>query len=145
MKALVTGATGFVGSSVVRVLLQEDYSVRVLVRRSSNLKNLDGLPVERVLGDLRDYESLKRALRGCECLFHVAADYRLWVPRPEEIYRSNVEGTRNVMLAAMENGVEHFLRIWTADVLKQLDDHRWCKRVCNFNTDWYGWQGRAMG
>jgi len=105
MKALVTGATGFVGSAVARLLIREGFSVKVLVRKSSSLANLEGLDVELAEGDLTNYESLRRALKDCGCLFHVAADYRLWVPRPEEIYRNNVEGTVNIMKAALDEKV----------------------------------------
>ena len=114
MKTLVTGATGFVGSAVARLLLEEGFSVRALVRSSSNLSNLEGIEVDVVQGDLTDRKSLRKALKGCRYLFHVAADYRLWVPRPGEIYRNNVEGTVNVMEAAMEEGVERV--VYTSSV-----------------------------
>jgi len=106
MKALVTGATGFVGSAVAKKLLEAGYEVRALVRRSSVLKNLEAMDIEPVEGDLTDRESLRRAVRSCEVLFHVAADYRLWVPEPDEIYRANVEGTENIIQAALDAGVE---------------------------------------
>jgi dihydroflavonol-4-reductase len=105
MTALVTGGTGFVGSAVVRALLAAGEPVRALVRPSSDTRNLDGLPVERVTGDLRDASSLHRALAGCATLYHVAADYRLWAPDPRELYASNVEGTRALMEAALAQGV----------------------------------------
>lgn len=105
MTALVTGATGFVGSAVVRALIDRGESVRVLVRQTSNRRNVDDLPVETVAGDLDDHASLRGAVSGVSALYHVAANYRLWVPRPEEIYRTNVEGTRALMRAAAEAGV----------------------------------------
>ena len=105
MAILVTGASGFVGAAVVRRLIAEDAAVRVLLRPSSDRRNVEGLDVEIVIGDLRDRASLARAVAGCEGLFHVAADYRLWAPRPDEIYAANVEGTRNLMIAAGEAGV----------------------------------------
>ena len=105
MTALVTGATGFVGSAVARKLLAAGETVRVLARPGSDRRNVEGLAVEVVEGDLTDRASLERALKGCSALFHVAADYRLWVPRPAEIYRANVEGSRNIVLAAAEAGV----------------------------------------
>lgn len=114
MTILVTGAAGFVGSAVARRLVDAGHGVRALVRPTSDRRNLDGLPVEIVPGDLRDRDSLKRALRGCRALFHVAADYRLWVRNPDEIYRSNVEGTRNVLLAALDAGVERI--VYTSSV-----------------------------
>src|SRR5271156_2694642 len=109
MTTLVTGATGFVGSHVARQLVAAGDSVRVLVRRSSNLAVLDGLPVEPIEGDLRDGASLERAMQGVRRVYHVAADYRLWTPKPAEIYESNVEGTRRLLAAAHRAGVERIV------------------------------------
>lgn len=109
MTTLVTGATGFVGSHVARQLVSTGQRVRILVRRTSNLAVLEGLPVERVEGDLRDAASLARAMQGVRRVFHVAADYRLWTRRPEEIYESNVEGTRRLLEAAGRAGVERIV------------------------------------
>ena len=95
--ALVTGASGFLGWHVARVLLERGYGVRALVRPGSRV---DALDVECVTGDLRDPASLERAVAGCGLLFHVAADYRLWAKDPGELYRSNVDGTRNLLQAA---------------------------------------------
>jgi len=106
MTTLVTGATGFVGSHVARQLVSAGHSVRVLVRPSSNLRSLEGLPLGRAEGDLRDYASIGRAMKGVRRVFHVAADYRLWTRHPEEIYQSNVEGTRLLFEAARSAGVE---------------------------------------
>ncbi len=106
MTTLVTGATGFVGNHVVRQLLSEGDSVRVLVRPSSNLKALEGLAVEPAEGDLRDTASLESAMSGVRRVFHVAADYRLWAQNPGEIYESNVEGTRRLLEIAGRVGVE---------------------------------------
>ncbi len=114
MKVLVTGATGFVGSAVARLLVNKGFRVRTLVRQSSNLSNLQGLDVEIVCGDLTNPETLKPALEDCDCLFHVAADYRLWVPRPEEIYLTNVQGTKNIMEISMKMGVKRV--IYTSSV-----------------------------
>lgn len=105
MTTLVTGASGFVGSAVVRRLLQAEHEVRVLTRKQSVLRNLEGLPVEQVTGDLTDAGSLARALRGCDALFHVAADYRLWVPDPEAMHAVNVLGTAALMKAAIAANV----------------------------------------
>jgi dihydroflavonol-4-reductase len=105
MTTLVTGATGFVGSAVLRALLARGETVRALVRPSSNRRNLDGLPVEVAIGDLTDRRSLSQAVRGCQAVFHVAADYRLWAARPADLYRNNVEGTRLLLEAAGEAGV----------------------------------------
>jgi dihydroflavonol-4-reductase len=110
----LTGATGFVGSAVARALLAAGADLRVLVRPGGDRRNLAGLDVDLVEGDLRDIGALEAALGGCEALFHVAADYRLWVPRPAEIYRANVEGTRHLMIAAGEAGVRRI--VYTSSV-----------------------------
>jgi dihydroflavonol-4-reductase len=109
MTTLVTGATGFVGNHIARQLVNAGNSVRVLVRPSSNLQLLEELPVERVEGDLRDRISLDRALAGVRRVFHVAADYRLWTRNPDEIYESNVGGTRRLIEAAWRAGVERIV------------------------------------
>jgi len=106
---LVSGANGFVGSAVVRALLRHGYPVRALARASSDTASLDGLDVEVVRGDLLDSASLERALRNCEGLFHVAADYRLWARDPREIGRANVRGTHNILLAAQRGGVRRIV------------------------------------
>src|SRR6476646_5415150 len=105
MKALVTGGTGFVGSHVARALAEQGADLRLLVRSCSPTANLDGVPGDRVVGDLCDPESLRKAVAGCEAVFHVAADYRLWTPDPLLMYRANVEGTRAILRAAVESGV----------------------------------------
>ncbi len=102
---LVTGATGFVGAAVARALVAAGRRVRALVRPTSDDSNLSGLDLERREGSLEDAGSLVAALEGCGALYHVAADYRLWVPRPETMYRANVEGTRLLMEAALAQGV----------------------------------------
>lgn len=114
MKAFVTGATGFLGSHVARVLAEEGADLRLLVRPTSNLRNLEGLRAETATGDLRDSASLEKAMAGCDTLFHVAADYRLWVRDPAEMYRSNVEGTRAILEAARKNGVRRV--VYTSSV-----------------------------
>jgi dihydroflavonol-4-reductase len=100
---LVTGATGFIGWHVVRKLLARGSKVRALVRPASKVRELD---VEVVTGDLRDPDSLDRAVEGCGLVFHIAADYRLWARDPGELFRSNVDGTRNLLTAARHRGVE---------------------------------------
>jgi dihydroflavonol-4-reductase len=111
---LVTGATGFVGSAVARVLLKAGHPVRVLARPSSDRRNLKGLSLDVVQGSLEDTPSLAAAVAGCRYLFHVAADYRLWVPDPEAMFRANVGGTRELMLAALAAGVERI--VYTSSV-----------------------------
>src|ERR1700682_5897436 len=105
MRAFVTGATGFLGSHVARVLAEQGANLRLLVRPSSDLRNLQGLNAETASGDLRDAASLEKAMAGCDTVFNVAADYRLWVRDPEQMYRSNVEGTRAILAAARKKGV----------------------------------------
>ena len=114
MTVLVTGATGFVGSAVVRQLIDAGYAVRAMVRRASDRRNLDGLAVELVEGNLTESESLVRAVHGCRGLFHVAADYRLWVPDRASMFSANVEGTRNLMQVALAAGVERI--VYTSSV-----------------------------
>jgi dihydroflavonol-4-reductase len=114
MLAFVTGATGFIGSHVARVLAQQGAELRLLVRSGSDLRNIQELKAERAIGDLGDAGSLKKAMVGCDVLFHVAADYRLWIPDPDQMYRSNVEGTRAILEAARENGVRRV--IYTSSV-----------------------------
>lgn len=104
-RVLVTGANGFVGSAVVRALLRHGYPVRAMVRAGSDTASLEGLNVEVVRGDLHDPPSLERALHGCEGLFHVAADYRLWAPERHAIYAANVRGTHAILLAARRCGI----------------------------------------
>ena len=105
MKALLTGASGFIGGHVLEALLEAVAQVRCLVRESSPRRNLDGKPVEIAIGDLRDAESLQQATVGCDAVYHCAADYRFYAADPRELYDSNVAGTRNVMRAAAAAGV----------------------------------------
>src|SRR5580704_16528981 len=114
MLAFVTGATGFLGSHVTRVLADQGANLRLLVRPTSNLKNLEGLKAETATGDLRDAASLEKAMAGCDAVFHVAADYRLWLRDPAEMYRSNVAGTRAILAAARKNGVRRV--VYTSSV-----------------------------
>jgi len=114
MLAFVTGATGFLGSHVARALAEQGAELRLLVRATSDLRNVADLKAERVSGDLRDPGSIEKALSGCEVVFHVAADYRLWVRDPAEMYRSNVEGTRTLLEAARKQGVRRV--VYTSSV-----------------------------
>ncbi len=114
MLTFVTGATGFVGSHVARILAEHGADLRLLVRPSSDLRNIQDLNAERVTGDLRDAASLKKGITGCDVVFHVAADYRLWVRDPDEMYRSNVEGTRAILQAARQSGVRRV--VYTSSV-----------------------------
>lgn len=114
MKAFVTGSTGFLGSHVARVVQSHGAELRLLVRPTSRLDNIADLNAERVGGDLRDLDSLKRGMAGCEVVFHVAADYRLWAVNGQELYQSNVEGTRNILQAAQDCGVRRV--VYTSSV-----------------------------
>jgi dihydroflavonol-4-reductase len=109
MTVLVTGASGFLGSHVARLLTERGQRVRALVRPGNRSRQLDGLAVEPVQGDLRDAASLTKAAEGVETVYHVAADYRLWARNPAEIYESNVDGTRNLLQAAHRAGVRRFV------------------------------------
>ena len=114
MKTLVTGATGFIGSSITRELLKAGREVRVLVRPASDLSNLKGLDVDIWQGDLLDAPGLRVGLKGCDVLYHAAADYRLWTRNPDEMYRTNVEGTTAILKAALESGLSRV--VYTSSV-----------------------------
>jgi len=105
MKVFLTGATGFVGHHVARALAAEGADLRLLVRKTSNLANLEGISGDTHVGDLSEPDTLKPALSGCDAVVHVAADYRLWIPDPAAMYRANVEGTRELLRLAREAGV----------------------------------------
>jgi len=124
MKALVTGATGFVGSAVVRALLGAGHAVRALARPTGDRRNLEGLAVDVAVGDLTDAASLGPACAGCDALFHVAADYRLWTRDPQAMMASNVDGTRNVLRAAMDAGVSRVVYTSSVATLGTLPDGR---------------------
>lgn len=119
---LVTGATGFVGSAVVLRLLKRGEAVRVLVRPGADLRNLQGLRVEIVHGDLRDPGSLDRAMDGCRRLYHVAASYKLWAPDPRELYETNVQGTKNILEAARKARVARVVYTSTVGALGTASD-----------------------
>lgn len=114
MVSLVTGAAGFIGSHLARLLAARGEKIRVLVRPTSDRRALAGLPVEICVGDLQDPTSLADAVRGVQRIYHVAADYRLWARNPQEIYSSNVTGTRHLLEAARREGVERF--VYTSSV-----------------------------
>ncbi len=114
MKVFVTGATGFIGASLARELLRDGYKVRALARPNSDRRNLHGLELEICEGDLRDRKSLEEGLRGCDRLFHAAADYRLWTRTPAAMYDTNVGGTRNILEAALKQGVSRV--VYTSSV-----------------------------
>ncbi len=106
MKILVTGGSGYIGSAVVRELLGSKDKIKVLVRESDDLRNLDGLDVELVYGDITDYHSIVDALKGCDRVFHLAAIYAIWLPDPKMMYWVNVQGTRNVLEACLQKKIK---------------------------------------
>ncbi len=114
MKVFVTGATGFVGHHVAKALAADGADLRLLVRKTSNLANLEGIEGDTFVGDLASPESIKNALAGCDAVMHVAADYRLWIPDPAAMYRANVDGTRELLRMAREAGVRRF--VYTSSV-----------------------------
>ncbi|MBN1534067.1 MAG: NAD-dependent epimerase/dehydratase family protein [Spirochaetes bacterium] len=117
MKKLVTGATGFMGSSIVRELLKDGEEVKVLVRETSDTGNIDGLEVERAYGDIRDGDSMKKALAGCDTLYYTAAYFSHWTPDTKLPYQVNVEGTKTSMRAALDSGVEKVVYTSTNNTL----------------------------
>jgi dihydroflavonol-4-reductase len=122
MTTLVTGATGFVGSAVARVLMARGHDLRLLVRPASDRRNLTGLQAEIVEGDLTDPASLARAVAGCRYLVHVAADYRFWVPDEAAMLRANVQGAVAIMRAAQQAGVERIVHTSSVAALGQIGD-----------------------
>jgi dihydroflavonol-4-reductase len=122
MTTLLTGATGFVGAAVLRCLIAAGHNVRVLVRPNSNRRNLSGVECEIVTGDLTEGESLKRAVRDCEAVFHAAADYRIWVPDREKMNRVNVQGTVDLIRAAAAAGVSRIIYTSSVATLRVRDD-----------------------
>ncbi len=124
MKVLVTGATGFIGFFVAKLLTEKGLHVKALVREGSSTSPLADLDVETVRGDVRDIDSIRRALEDCRQVYHLAADYRLWVPDPETMYEINVRGTRNVMEASLMRGTEKVVYTSTVGVLATSSDGR---------------------
>jgi dihydroflavonol-4-reductase len=122
MTTLITGATGFVGSAVARALAGRGHALRLLARPTSDRRNLDGLDAEIVIGDLTDPVSLARAAAGCQYVVHVAADYRIWVPNPEEMMRANVDGAVAMVRAAAEAGAERIVHCSSVAALGQIGD-----------------------
>jgi len=122
MTTLLTGATGFIGAAVLRALVAAGHHVRALVRPNSDRRNLSGIDCEIVTGDLIEPASLQLALRGCEAVFHVAADYRLWVPDREKMHRTNVQGTVDLFQAAAAAGVSRIVYTSSVATLRLRND-----------------------
>ena len=121
--AFLTGGTGFVGASLARLLLKQGLRVKALARKGSDRRNLDGLDVEIVEGGLLDKSAIEAGVSGCRYVFHVAADYRIWVPNPADMYRANVDGTESVLRLAAAAGVERIVHCSSVAAVKVPDDH----------------------
>ena len=119
--AFLTGGTGFVGASLARLLLKQGLKVKALARKNSDRRNLDGLDIEIVEGGLSDTASLEAGVKGCRYAFHVAADYRIWIPNPDDMYKANVEGTENVLRTAAKAGVEKIVHCSSVAAVKVPD------------------------
>ena len=126
MKVFVTGATGFVGSHVAQELSRHGADLRILIRSSSKLANLEGIPAETVVGDLLQVDALRSALEGCDAVMHVAADYRLWVTNPEKMHATNVTGTRELLRLAREQGVARVVYTSSVATMGFFADGRLC-------------------
>ena len=126
MKVFVTGATGFVGSHVAQELSRHGADLRILIRSSSKLGNLEGIPAETVVGDLLQVDALRSALAGCDAVMHVAADYRLWVTDPEKMQATNVIGTRELLRLAREQGVPRVVYTSSVATMGFFSDGRLC-------------------
>jgi dihydroflavonol-4-reductase len=126
VKVFVTGATGFVGSHVAQELSRQGVDLRILIRSSSNLANLKGIPAETVVGDLLQVDALRSAVSGCDAVMHVAADYRLWVTDPEKMHATNVTGTRELLRLAREEGVGRVVYTSSVATMGFLSDGRPC-------------------
>jgi dihydroflavonol-4-reductase len=124
MKVLVTGATGFIGFHVAKLLKEKGFLVCAFVREGSDTSDLKALDIELVSGDVRDLSSLHRALKGCQQLYHLAADYRIWVNDPKTMYEINVQGTRNIMDAALRTGIEKVVYTSTVGALAACSNGR---------------------
>lgn len=134
MKTLVTGATGFIGSTVARELLNEGVDVRVTVRRDSDTRNIDGLDVERVYGDTRDRESIKNALKGCDTLYHVAAYFAHWSLNKDLFYEINVEGTKNILEEALAQGLGKVVYTSTSNTIGSHGAGNYVNEEAEFNA-----------
>jgi dihydroflavonol-4-reductase len=138
MKALVTGATGFIGSTLVRELLKDGAEVKVLIRKSSNTKNIDDLEIEKAYGDVRDKDAVRGALKGCDTFFHAAALYEFWGPSKEEYYDVNVEGTKASLQAALEQGVARVVYTSSIASLGMHGSDCPAREDAEFNLWWTG-------
>ncbi len=120
--AFLTGGTGFVGANLCRLLTQQGLQVRTLARKGGDRRNLEGQNVEIIEGSLTDKSAIETGVAGCRYVFHVAADYRIWIPNPEEMYKANVEGAENVLRAAAKAGVEKIVHCSSVAAVKVPED-----------------------
>ena len=132
--AFLTGGTGFVGASLARLLLSKGLKVKALARKGSDRRNLEGLEVEIVEGGLLDKSALEAGVKGCRYVFHVAADYRIWVPNPADMYRANVDGTENVIRSAAKAGAERIVHCSSVAAVKVPDDHTPVDETSEYST-----------
>jgi dihydroflavonol-4-reductase len=135
LKVFVTGATGFVGSHVAQELSRQGADLRILIRSSSKLANLEGIPAETVVGDLLQVDALRSALSGCDAVMHVAADYRLWVTDPEKMHATNVTGTRELLRIAREQGVPRVVYTSSVATMGFFSDGRLCDEATPVSPD----------
>jgi dihydroflavonol-4-reductase len=135
MKTLITGSTGFLGSAIIRELLDDGREVKALIREGTSTENIEGLDIEIAYGDLRDIESIRSALNDCNFLYHAAAYYSLWALEKQLIYEINVEGTRNILRAAEEKGLEKIVYTSTVGCIGLNDDTTPATEDTFFNTN----------
>ena len=136
MKTLVTGASGFIGSTIVRKLLEKGADVRVVIRKGSDTKNIDTLDVETVYGDIRDSDSIRGALKGCDTLYHVAAYFAHWSPNKKLFYDINVNGTKNILGEALAQGVDKVVYTSTSNTIGSHGAGNFVTEEAQFN----GWK-----
>lgn len=134
-KTLITGATGFIGSAVARALHESGRDIRVLLRSERYIKNIEGIKYEIAKGDLTDQESLRRAMDGCDRVFHIAALYLMWTLKPELIFQTNVDGTRNVLTAAMDAGIERVVYTSSIAAIGVRDDGKPADETVEWNLE----------
>ncbi|MBN1801834.1 MAG: NAD-dependent epimerase/dehydratase family protein [Candidatus Lokiarchaeota archaeon] len=136
MTVLVTGANGFMGSNVVRELIKDGQDVRISIRKGSNTKNIDELNVEKIYWDIRDKKSIKKALEGCDTLYHIAAFFAHWAPNKQLFYDTNVEGTKNLLEEALSQGLEKVVYTSTSNTIGSHGAGNYVNEEAEFN----GWE-----
>lgn len=137
-KTLITGATGFIGSAIARKLYESGRDIKILLRRETYLENLQGIEYEIARGDLTDLASLEAAMKGCNRVFHVAALYTMWTKRPDEIFKTNVDGTRNVLEAARKTGIERVVYTSSVAAIGHRADGKPSDETVEWNLEWVG-------